>query len=184
MSMIRAALSRLCLLIDRLCSAGAAVAATCCALLALMLISESIATAAFEWSQPWAVEYSAYLCALTLLAGSGYTLTRGAHIRVPIALEYLPRSVSRWLDLVCTLFAIAIVSILVAGLFDLSLRSYQRGSVSYFVMQTPLWIPQSLLAMSAILLWLALFARSVRLLIGESPERVIGAAAPVHEGHA
>ncbi len=184
MTMFKAALSKVCGIIDHLCMAGAAVAATSCALLAAMLIVESIATAVFEWSQPWAVEYSAYFCALTLLAGSGYTLTRGAHIRVPIALEYLPRALGRWLDLGCTLFAIIIVSLLVVGLFDLSLRSFQRGSVSYFVMQTPLWVPQLLLALSASLLWLALFARATRLLIGEPPERVTGAAAPVHEGHA
>jgi TRAP-type C4-dicarboxylate transport system permease small subunit len=163
---------------------GAAFAALCCALLAVMLIAESVSTSMLGWSQPWAVEYGAYLCALTLLAGSGYALTRGAHIRVRIALEYLPAGVGRLLDLFCTAIALSVVTLLVSGLIDLAYRSHLRGSVSYFVMQTPLWVPQSLLALSAILLWLALLARAIRLLLGEPPEHAADASSPVHQRHA
>jgi TRAP-type C4-dicarboxylate transport system permease small subunit len=174
----------LCRLIDRLCEAGAAFAALCCALLALMLIAESVSTSFLGWSQPWAVEYGAYLCAFTLLAGSGYALTRGAHIRVRIALDYLPAGLARLLDLACTFIALTVVTLLVSGLIDLAYRSHLRGSVSYYVMQTPLWVPQALLALSAILLWLALAARVIRLLLGERPEQPADASAPVHQGHA
>ena len=68
------------------------------------------------------------------------------------------------------------------GLTDLAWRSFERGSVSYYVMQTPLWIPQSLLAASALLLWLALLARAIRLVLGVAPERAPDRA-PSHEGH-
>jgi hypothetical protein len=79
---------------------------------------------------------------------------------------------------------LTIVTLLVSGLIDLAYRSHLRGSVSYYVMQTPLWVPQALLALSAILLWLALAARAIRLLLGEQPERPADASAPVHQGHA
>jgi TRAP-type mannitol/chloroaromatic compound transport system permease small subunit len=181
---MRTALLALCRLIDRLCEAGAAFAALSCALLALMLIVESLSTSFLGWSQPWAVEYGAYFCAFTLLAGSGYALTCGAHIRVRIALEYLPARAGRLLDLACTLVALTVVSLLVSGLIDLAYRSHVRGSVSYYVMQTPLWVPQSLLALSALLLWLALAARVIRLLLGVPPEQAADASAPVHQGHA
>ncbi|MEN9774452.1 MAG: hypothetical protein RL322_1522 [Pseudomonadota bacterium] len=179
---MRASLLLGCRFIDRLCLAGAAFAALCCAVLATMLIVESVVTAAFDWSQPWAVEYGAYLCALTLLAGSGYALGQGAHIRVRIALDYLPGAAARLLDLVCTLAAGAVVTLLVKGLIDLAWRSFERGSVSYYVMQTPLWVPQSLLAASALILWLALLARAIRLVLGVAPERAPDRA-PSHEGH-
>jgi TRAP-type C4-dicarboxylate transport system permease small subunit len=143
-----------------------------------------VSTSVLGWSQPWAVEYGAYLCAFTLLAGSGYTLTRGAHIRVRIALDYLPAGLARWLDVACTAFALTVVTLLASGLIDLAYRSHARGSVSYYVMQTPLWVPQSLLALSAILLWLALAARAIRLLLGEQPEQSADASTPVHQGHA
>jgi len=181
---MRTALLAFCRLIDRLCEAGAAFAALACTLLAAMLIFESFSTAALGWSQPWAVEYGSYLCAFTLLSGSGYALTRGAHIRVRIALEYLPAGAGRVLDLACTLVALTVVSLLVSGLIDLAYRSHVRGSVSYYVMQTPLWIPQSLLAMSAVLLWLAIAARGIRLMIGVPPEQAADTQAPVHQRHA
>ena len=40
---------------------------------------------------PWAVEYGAYLCAFTMLAGSGYALRCGSHIRVLLLLEHSSR---------------------------------------------------------------------------------------------
>jgi hypothetical protein len=91
---------------------------------------------------------------------------------------------ARALDLICTGIALSVTSLMVMGLADLAFRSYQRGSVSYYVMQTPLWIPQSLLALAAVLLWLALLARALRLFMGEPTEPEGEAAPPVHEGHA
>ncbi len=77
---------------------------------------------------------------------------------------------ARWLDLLCTLAALLIASVLAYGMLELAVRSWQRGSVSYFVMQTPLAIPQGLLAVAALLLALALLARALRLVINEAPD--------------
>lgn len=159
-----------CGLIDRLTGIGAAFAAICCALLALMLIVEVAATAGLGWSQPWAVEYAAYLCAFTLFAGSGHAVRQGAHIRVRVLLALASAALARWVDLICTLMALIVSSILSYGLVELAVRSAQRGSASYFTMQTPLAWPQGLLAASAVLLTLALVARALRLLIGHPPE--------------
>jgi TRAP-type C4-dicarboxylate transport system permease small subunit len=169
------AVERVATAIDRLCDAGAWVAAASCAILALMLFVESISTAAFAWSQPWAVEYAAYLCALTLFAGSGYALRHGAHIRVAVLLHYLPAGVARAIDIACTLLALWIAGFLAAGLAELAWRSHQLKSVSYFAMQTPMWIPQAALTTGVALLWLALLARALRLLAGLEPETATGA---------
>jgi len=168
---VRASILRLCTGIDRLNLLGAALAAGCCALLAAVLFIEVIATSQFNWSQPWAVEYSTYLCALALFAGSGYGVRQGAHIRVRILLSLLPRTLSIALELFCTVVALGVASILCYGMIELALRSLERGSKSYFVMETALYIPQAMLAISAILLTLALLARLLRLLIGDAPDR-------------
>jgi TRAP-type C4-dicarboxylate transport system permease small subunit len=168
---MKRAIGSFCAGIDRLNAAGAVVAAMCCAALALLLIVEVAATSGFDWSQPWVVEYSAYLCALTLLAGSGQAMRHGAHIRVRLILALLPASVARALDLACSLAALAVAATLAYGMVELAWRSWQRESVSYFAMQTPLAIPQALLAMATLLLALALLARALRLALGEPPER-------------
>ena len=105
---MRGALSRLCRLIDGANVLGAWFAALCTALLAAILIVEVVATSTFSWSQPWAVEYTAYLCAVTLLGGAGYTLRHSGHIRVAVALEYFPKRAVTILDFFCTLGAIAV----------------------------------------------------------------------------
>lgn len=167
---MRKAILRLCTRIDSINFLGACLAAASCVLLAAILIVEVIVTSRFSWSQPWAVEYSAYLCALALFAGSGYAVRQGSHIRVRIILSLLPQTVARVLEIFCTLAALAVTAILTYGMIELALRSFERSSRSYFVMQTPLYIPQSLLAVSAILLFLALLSRLLRLLINDAPD--------------
>jgi TRAP-type C4-dicarboxylate transport system permease small subunit len=163
-------LSRLAQGIDRLNLIGAWVAAAACAILATILIIEVLVTSSFAWSQPWAVEYTAYLTALTLFGGAGYALRNSSHIRVAVLPNYLPAPLARALDLACTLAALVVTVILSYGLIELAMRSHARNSRSYFVMQTPLAIPQALLAASIVLLALALLARALRILINEAPD--------------
>lgn len=166
--------------IDRICDFGAWVAAAACLALAFMLIAEVALTSLAGWSQPWAVEYSAYLCAIALFGGSGFALRKGAHIRVGVVLGFVPARVRRALDFACTAAALAVAGILCGALVDLALRSHQLNSVSYYAMQTPLWVPQGLLAASVAILALALAARLARLAAGLPPEDR-GAAGGVRE---
>jgi hypothetical protein len=55
-------------------------------------------------------------------------------------------------------------------LIEQAWRSHVRHTVSYFVMQTPMWIPQAMVALGAFMLWLALLARLVRLIIHDAPD--------------
>ena len=167
---MKVALSRLCRWIDTANLAGAWFAAGCVAVLAVILFVEIIATSGFAWSQPWAVEYTAYLCAIVLLGGAGYTLRHSGHIRVAVALECLPTRLVRVLAFFCTVGATVVTGILAYGLFELALRSMERGSGAYFSMQSPLVDPQGALAVATILLLLALIARAIRCLIGEPPD--------------
>ncbi len=97
---MRRSLLKLCAQIDRINLLGACMAAACCALLALVLIVEVIVTSQLSWSQPWAVEYSAYLCALALFAGSGYAVRQGSHIRVRVLLSLLPKQIALVLEVI------------------------------------------------------------------------------------
>jgi TRAP-type C4-dicarboxylate transport system permease small subunit len=60
-------------------------------------------------------------------------------------------------------------------------RSVDLGSVSFYPMGTPVWIPQGLLTLGITLLLLAFVARLVRLLAGERPDLGAGLAGGGHE---
>jgi len=150
--------------------AGALVAATATAALAGMLILEVFTVNLIAWSQPWSVEYGGYLLAATLFSGSGWTLRQGGHIRVSILTERLGPEARRWVDVVCTVFALGVSSFMAWAAVNFAIRTFERGSVSFYPTMTPLVYPQSLLAISLVLLALGLVARLIRLLADEPPE--------------
>ncbi|MFO7854049.1 MAG: TRAP transporter small permease [Paracoccaceae bacterium] len=164
--------------IDALNAGGAAVAALACFALAVMLIVEVIATSFLAWSQPWAVEYAAYLLCATLFAGSGWTLRQGGHIRVTLLTQALPEGARRLADLIGTVFAIGVASFMTWASAENALRSFERGSVSFYPSRTPLVLPQSVLAIGLLLLTLALVARAIRLMLDEPPEDEPAVAKP------
>jgi TRAP-type C4-dicarboxylate transport system permease small subunit len=156
--------------IDGIAFAGAVTASIACLCLAVMLVFEVIVTSFFEWSQPWAVEYSGYLLLFVLFSGSGWALKQGAHIRVTALTDMLPTSWMRWLDILCSLAALALTAYLSAALVEHAWRSYGFGSLSVFPSRSPLYIPQAALALSVIILSLSLLARIIRRLRGEEVE--------------
>jgi len=157
--------------IDLLCAAGAAVAAVACAVMAVMLVTEVIATSFFNWSQPWAVEFSGYSLLAVFFAGSGWALREGAHIRVTLVTQSLPTRAAWALDALASAGALVLTGYAGYALICYTARSAELGSVSTYLSQTPLAWPQGLLATSFVLLSLALFARLVRLLSGEAPDK-------------
>lgn len=156
--------------IDMVCAIGAAVAAIGCAVMAIMLVTEVIATSFFNWSQPWAVEFSGYSLLTVFFAGSGWALRQGAHIRVTLVTQVLPLRAAWAMDVLASFGALIVTSYASYALIRYAWRSAELGSVSTYLSQTPLALPQGLLAVSFVLLALALFARLVRLLTGEPPE--------------
>lgn len=164
-------LDRLLAAVDRLNAVAAGLAAAACAALALMLLVEVISTSFFAWSQPWAVEYSTYFLAATLFLGSGWALRAGGHIRVSALLSLLPAGLLRVLDVLVTGFACGVTGFAAAALIDQAVRTYQRGSRSYFPSETPLVYPQTMLALGFVLLALAFVARLIRLLRGQPAEQ-------------
>jgi TRAP-type C4-dicarboxylate transport system permease small subunit len=156
--------------IDALCVVGAWVGAIACFLLSAMLILEVATTSFFNWSQPWAIEYSTYFQAMVLFAGSGWALRQGAHIRVNLLLALLPRAIGYLLDLLVSVFALGLSSYLTIALVDQALRTISLGSRSYYPSETLLVWPQGALAAAFILLTLAVAARVTRLLLGDPVE--------------
>jgi TRAP-type C4-dicarboxylate transport system permease small subunit len=165
-------------LIDAACALGAGIGAAACLALAVMLIVEVVATSFFNWSQPWAVEYSGYLLAMTLFAGSGWTLARAGHIRVAVVTQLLPAKALLWADGLATVFSLGVALFVTWACIGNAMRSFELGSESFYPSRTPVWAPQAMLAFGWVVLCLGLLARTVRLVTGQQAE---DAAQPLGE---
>lgn len=155
---------------DRLAIWAAALAAACLLLMAVLMMGEVIARSAFTQSLIFSWEFSGYLMGATFLFGAAYTLRSGGHVRVSLLAEHVSAKIARGLDYFCTLVGIVVTAYILYALSDLTLSSYQRDIVSFTPTQTPLIIPQGVLALGGLLLFLQMVARMIRLLRSEEPD--------------
>ena len=85
-----------------------------------------------------------------------YALNHGAHIRVSIVLNAVPRKVRRWLDVWCFAIGAAVMWYFVWYGWRFVYWSWKFGDVSQGQDATPLWIPQSAMLLGAVILAIAL----------------------------
>jgi TRAP-type C4-dicarboxylate transport system permease small subunit len=152
---------------DLICHMGAWLAGILMAGIFLLSLSEILARNFFNISIDFAQEYIGYMVAAAFLSGSGWALGQNAHIRVSLLLEKLPPAFARALDLVATIFGLAISVYTAQALTAYTLHTASRHEASYYPSATPLVGPQSLLALGFILLSLGLLARLLRLILRE-----------------
>ncbi len=157
-------------LIDGYCLAGGILAALALAALFLIGAAEILLRYAFSASLPFIVEYNGYLLGVVFMAGLGYVLGRGGHIRVRVATASLAPAAATAVEAVCTLLGLLISGYLSLALLRLALGTWQIGTVSYFASQTPLYLPQGAMALASLTLTLAFLARLLRLLAGQPLE--------------
>ncbi|UTW11715.1 TRAP transporter small permease subunit [Marinobacterium rhizophilum] len=108
-------------------------------------------------------EFVGYAVATMAFLGLGYALERGSLVRVNVLLDRLP---SRWHwlpDLISTLAALTAFAWL-SWFWGLNVwRSYQRGTLSETLAETPLWIPEGMVLLGMLLLCLTLLSRALHL---------------------
>jgi len=97
----------------------------------------------------YAVVGSAYL-------GLAATLRAQGHIRVQLLLQRLPARPAAWCEALCGIAGTTIVGFLAYASFDFVRDSYQFHEVAGGLISTPLWIPQSLLAIGLLLMLAAM----------------------------
>ena len=164
--MLRRALSA----IDAICEAAANIAAVVVVLIALLAILDIVLRAFFDFGLTFALEYESYALAIVMFAASGWALRHGAHIRVGLLVNLLPPRGRHWADVAATAFSLGVSGYVSVAIVRYAMSTAERGAVSIQISQTPLIYPQALFAASVCMITLALFARLVRLLIGDAPE--------------
>lgn len=158
-------------LIDGYCLAGGIVAALALACLFLIGAAEILLRYAFATSLTFIVEYNGYLLGIVFLAGLGYVLGRGGHIRVKAATSALPPAALRAVEAACILLGLLISGYLSVALWRLTIGTWQIGTVSYFSSRTPVFLPQGAMALASLTLTLAFVARLLRFLTGQPLEQ-------------
>ncbi len=150
---------------------GLWVAITSLTLLVFIALGEMLARSFWGVSLGFASEFSGYLVAFSFFSGSGWALSQGGHIRVDLLSDKLSPKFTKLFEIVATAFGVVICMALTYGLIKWAMGTYERGSVSYYQSETPLWIPQLIFSFGPLFLTLALFAHFLDLLSNKEDQK-------------
>jgi TRAP-type mannitol/chloroaromatic compound transport system permease small subunit len=124
-------------------------------------------------------EYSGYLMGASFLLGAGMTLRAGLQIRVEMLMRAGQARFARQFEAISSIIGAGVSVFLAASMVNLTLRTWRFGEVSQDSL-TPLWIPQAVLALGAIILALQLIARVLTCFAGNSVNKPsLGAATAI-----
>ncbi|MEO0387403.1 MAG: TRAP transporter small permease [Pseudomonadota bacterium] len=143
---------------------GAGVAAALCLIAILSLIVVQMVA---RWTGevfPGAPDYAGYAMAAASFLAFANALNRGAHIRVSILLNALPPAARRWVEIWCFAIGTAIAWYFVWYGTKFVYWSWKFNDISQGQDKTPLWIPQSVMLLGAIILAIALTDNLVHLI--------------------
>ena len=130
-------------------------AALCLVAILLLIVLQMVA----RWTGevfPGAPNYAGYAMAAASFLAFASALNKGAHIRVSIVLNMLGRR-ARWLlELWCFGIGTAIAWYFVYYAQKFTYWSWKFNDISQGQDKTPLWIPQSLMLVGAVILAIAL----------------------------
>ncbi len=140
------------------------------ALFLLTILGIIVAQMASRWMGvqfPGSTDYAGYCMAASSFFALAYTLNHNAHIRVSLILNIAKGKVRRALYLWC----LSIATLLSGYLAYFSIRNVQLSHMIHDISQgqdaTPLWIPQSAVAIGTVIFTIALLDHLVRTLRGE-----------------
>ena len=154
------------------CGALAAVFVVCIALAILAEIAGRMVGVLI----PAATEFAGYCLASAMFLGLARTLTDGGHIRVSIVLRRLPARARRGAETLCLAMG-ALLSLYFAWHFcAFAYETWAFGELGQGLIRTPLWIPQSGLALGLVVLAVAFLDELAAALAGRTPQHAAGEA--------
>ena len=159
---------------------GLSVAATwaatgCLVALLLIVLSEILVgvlsrlSPVFPSSIGFAWEYSSYLMGAAFMLGSGLALRAGMHVRVELLIAMRGHRYARFFETLSAALGLAFTVLLAGSLIRFTLQAYSFNQLSPESF-TPLWIPQSVLALGATILAFQMLVRLAACLLGKPLE--------------
>lgn len=154
------------LVLDRLERAAIALAILLMVLMAALMNVEIVSRYGFGRSTQIADEYAGYFFTAVTLLCFVPAMRHGRFIRVMFVVERLPRPVRLIFDAIASLAGAGVSAILAWTTFQLVYASWSFGSTSLQAVQTPLFIPQSVMPVGFAILALAFLERGLAALSG------------------
>lgn len=151
--------------LDRLYLAAGALAGVFLALVGILVLL-SIVTRLLGIYVAGITDYAGYAMAASSFLALAYTFRHGGHIRVELFLEQLSGRRRRLAELWCLAAGTFLAGYLAWFAVKMVRVSYRLGDVSESADATPLWIPQSAMAIGAVLLAVALADRLIAVAAG------------------
>jgi TRAP-type C4-dicarboxylate transport system permease small subunit len=145
----------------------AAMAVSCAATVGMtvLITVEVLGRSFFRVSTLISDEMSGYLLVVLTFFGLADSLRSDSFIRVEFLYGHLSVRARRRLDVLLLVIALAYTALLTRYFWSFVAESYRFGSTSIYFTATPLWIPQTFMALGASLLVLEILAAvAVRLL--------------------
>ena len=164
------ALARILAGVDALSRACGYLAALLVLGIAGLILAEIFCRTALNVSLSFAWEFAAYFFAVAIFLAAAFALRTGGYVRVMLLSQSVSPRLAYWLDVVATVAGTMIAGVLAWSLTSFAAKSWESGSTSPTIDETPLVYPQAAMAFGAALLTLQLVVRAVRLFIGEPPE--------------
>jgi TRAP-type C4-dicarboxylate transport system permease small subunit len=153
--------------LDGLYALSAAAAALSLALIALVILSQTILRP-LGVVVPSGAEISGYIVAATTFLALAPTFRAGGHIRVSLLIRTLPVSFSRAIEIWCLGVGTGLAGFLTWNLFAMAAKSFSRHSVSPGLLGVPIWIPQITMVIGGAIFVICLLDCLVSVIRGEA----------------
>ena len=101
----------------------------------------------------WSTEITGYLVLALAFLGAAYVLRMGGHVRVEALTRLLPKKGQQIMNIISSIIAFIYISVLAWQIWRLTLNSYLMDTTSTSFLGTPLYIPQSFMAIGGFLLF-------------------------------
>jgi len=154
---------RLAALLEWLSDAAGTLAGVTTLGLTVMVAAGVVARRVFNAPFLFVEEVSGYAVLAIVFLGLAYTTKVGGHVRVEVVIERLTGRARTALEGACLLLAVAFAVVLLAAAVYQTREFYTQRVLSFAYLQTPLWIPGSLMVVGGALLVLQCVAALLRL---------------------
>ncbi|MGQ0664491.1 MAG: TRAP transporter small permease [Pseudomonadota bacterium] len=152
-------------------------AGVCLALIAVLVLAQ-IGGRLFGVLVPAADDFAGYSMAASLFLALAHTFRAGGHVRISLVVERLRGRPRRWIELWSLAGAAALIGYFTWFVGDMTWDSFRFGDRSQGMVATPLWMPQSVLAVGLAVLFVCLVDEFVHVARGGAPRYGEPAAIP------
>jgi len=161
---------RILVLIDDIGRYSAYLAAMLVVGIAVLILAEIFSRNVLNISLSFSFEFSAYFMATAIFLAAAFTMRTGGHVRVSILSSAVPPQVARLVDVVATIIGTVVAIILAYAMISFAWKAGITGRTSGTIDETPLVIPQGIMAFGALMLALQMIARVIRMIMGDEVE--------------